>query len=471
MLKQLILLSIAGSLLSGFSTKPADAAGIDYKYIIDSESQYIATLVGRSGAIILGDSLIYTFNGSPHYYQISPYAANFAARALLDKPTIPNIAIVKNWMKWVFRHINSDGSIYDYYVNVDSLDSGVEYTAKKFDSQDSYAATFLTLARKYVEAVPADTSWLRGYSNQLESIGNAISACVADSNHPYGPDNYDGLTVAMPFYTAKYTMDNSEVNEGLRDMVWLEQRIITNNDVSYFQDLLSNQDRGFANLWDSTSSAYFDAEGDTGTNWGVFYPYAVCNLYPIWCGVIPPSSPRALGLWSSFNAHFPKWQNGVWYADYPWTIVCYAAAVMGDTSRVNSYLAYIQNLLETGKNPPRWYAIEAAFTLRAANSIEKLTDVREGGKLLIPTSCELSNNYPNPFNPSTTIKAGISYAGVMSLRIYNVLGQLVKVVDEGYKPAGNYSYNVNMDNFAGGVYFYTLREGASAITKKMLLLK
>jgi len=89
----------------------------------------------------------------------------------------------------------------------------------------------------------------------------------------------------------------------------------------------------------------------------------------------------------------------------------------------------------------------------------------------IPTKFDLSNNYPNPFNPSTTIKASLAKDGLMSLNVYNMLGQLVKVVDQGNKPAGEYLYTVNMDHFASGLYFYTLRQGNNVITKKMLLLK
>lgn len=92
-------------------------------------------------------------------------------------------------------------------------------------------------------------------------------------------------------------------------------------------------------------------------------------------------------------------------------------------------------------------------------------------KTAVPESFSLSQNYPNPFNPATEIKVNLKKAGVMSLKIYNVLGQLVKVVDQGYKPAGAHFYNVDMSKFASGVYFYTLREGTNAITKKMLLLK
>ena len=89
----------------------------------------------------------------------------------------------------------------------------------------------------------------------------------------------------------------------------------------------------------------------------------------------------------------------------------------------------------------------------------------------VPTKFELMQNYPNPFNPSTTIKISLAHAGTMSLKIYDVLGQLVKVVDRGYKSAGEYAYQVDMAPFSSGVYFYSLREGAEVITKKMIFVK
>ena len=89
----------------------------------------------------------------------------------------------------------------------------------------------------------------------------------------------------------------------------------------------------------------------------------------------------------------------------------------------------------------------------------------------VPQKFSLSQNYPNPFNPSTEIKVALDRPGSMSLDIYNVLGQLVKVVAEGYRPAGEYTFDVSMNSFASGAYFYTLREGTEEITRKMLLLK
>ncbi len=307
-----------------------------------------------------------------------------------------------------------------------------------YDSKDSYAATFLTLARKYAEVVPADTSWLRGYSDQIESIGNALYSCVDDSSHQFSSDNNDGLTVAKTDYQVKYTMDNSEANEGLRDMVWLEQNIDYYHNSFFYQNLLNNNNNGFANLWDDTASTYYVAEGSQPANWNTFYPDATCQLWPIWTGVISPSSSRASNLYNTFNSYYPDWQNGKYYDPFPWAAICYVAAVMNDSSRVNSYLSYVQELLNKGQYPANWYNGEAAFTLRAAASMRTLTSVKETGQQ-IPRSLELEQNYPNPFNPSTVIRISLNQSSMMSFKIYNVLGQLIKVVDQGYKPAGIYS--------------------------------
>ncbi len=90
----------------------------------------------------------------------------------------------------------------------------------------------------------------------------------------------------------------------------------------------------------------------------------------------------------------------------------------------------------------------------------------------LPGKFELSNNYPNPFNPSTIIKFSLAKAGNVSLKVYNVMGQLVKtVIANDYRSNGNYEISVNMNNFASGVYFYSLRQGNNIVTKKMMLLK
>lgn len=83
----------------------------------------------------------------------------------------------------------------------------------------------------------------------------------------------------------------------------------------------------------------------------------------------------------------------------------------------------------------------------------------------------LAEAYPNPFNPSTMISMTLAQSGMASLKIYNVLGQLVQVVDQSYKQPGEYTYRVSMTNLSSGIYFYTLQQGSNVMTKKMMLLR
>jgi hypothetical protein len=99
------------------------------------------------------------------------------------------------------------------------------------------------------------------------------------------------------------------------------------------------------------------------------------------------------------------------------------------------------------------------------------TGVAKTGNQLV-SKFMLYDAYPNPFNPSTTIKFNLAKAGNISLKVYNVVGQLVKsVVSNEFKEKGEYQLNLNMNNLSSGVYFYTLTQGAQQVTKKMVLLK
>jgi len=88
----------------------------------------------------------------------------------------------------------------------------------------------------------------------------------------------------------------------------------------------------------------------------------------------------------------------------------------------------------------------------------------------------LANNYPNPFNPSTTINFTVPKASDVTLTIYNTLGQRIATLVNENMAQGNHSVVWNGRNDAGqtaptGLYFYTLRSDQTSITKKMLLVK
>ncbi len=90
---------------------------------------------------------------------------------------------------------------------------------------------------------------------------------------------------------------------------------------------------------------------------------------------------------------------------------------------------------------------------------------------VVPTEYNLSQNYPNPFNPTTTIKYSIPTEGMVSLKVYDVLGkEVANLVDEN-KNAGTYEVIFNAENLSSGTYIYKLTSGNFTETKKLLLLK
>lgn len=88
-----------------------------------------------------------------------------------------------------------------------------------------------------------------------------------------------------------------------------------------------------------------------------------------------------------------------------------------------------------------------------------------------PADYKLFDNFPNPFNPTTTIAWESAVSGLQTIRIYDMLGQEVTTVINEYKSAGKYETEFNASNLPSGIYFYRLTAGSFIQTKKMILLK
>lgn len=98
-----------------------------------------------------------------------------------------------------------------------------------------------------------------------------------------------------------------------------------------------------------------------------------------------------------------------------------------------------------------------------------LTNVGENPS--IPNVFELYNNYPNPFNPTTTIKYSIPEASFTSIKVYDALGNQVSSLVNETKTAGIYEVVFDASYLSSGVYYYSIQAGAFAKTKKMILTK
>jgi hypothetical protein len=102
-------------------------------------------------------------------------------------------------------------------------------------------------------------------------------------------------------------------------------------------------------------------------------------------------------------------------------------------------------------------------------------------ELLIPAQSELLQNYPNPFNPETWIPYTLSEKAYVIIKIYNISGQLIRVLDLGEQEAGMYvskqeaaywdGKNDEGEDVASGVYFYQIHAGDYVSVRKMVVIK
>ena len=89
----------------------------------------------------------------------------------------------------------------------------------------------------------------------------------------------------------------------------------------------------------------------------------------------------------------------------------------------------------------------------------------------LPVTYKLEQNFPNPFNPSTTINFAVPESGHFTLKVYNLLGQEVATLINGEITSGTHQVTFDANNLASGLYVYKLSGNSVNLTKKMMLLK
>jgi hypothetical protein len=90
---------------------------------------------------------------------------------------------------------------------------------------------------------------------------------------------------------------------------------------------------------------------------------------------------------------------------------------------------------------------------------------------VVPKEFILYNNYPNPFNPATTIKFSLPHASNVKLKVFDMQGKERALLINERMQQGTYEYIFSAEKLSSGVYFYQLETQGSHITKKMILLK
>lgn len=133
----------------------------------------------------------------------------------------------------------------------------------------------------------------------------------------------------------------------------------------------------------------------------------------------------------------------------------------------NSFFTPTTHIGAFSPTEPRW---DDGWSNYKPDSTDYVTGV-ETNDGFTPADFKLEQNFPNPFNPSTLISYSLPKAGLVSIRIYDVVGREVAELVNDYQEAGKYVLPFTANNLSSGVYFYKIRTNGFSAVKKMTLLK
>jgi len=160
-------------------------------------------------------------------------------------------------------------------------------------------------------------------------------------------------------------------------------------------------------------------------------------------------------------------ENIKWYVDWG----TYETSIMINARLFNDGLEAKGYELEWSEwhEGHSWGSWRAHLDIALEYFFPKTVDVSDEES--IPEEYFLSQNFPNPFNPTTTIKYSVPENSLVTLKVFDIIGNEIESLVNEEKSVGRYEVKLNANNLASGVYFYQIRAGSFIETKKMILLK
>jgi len=255
-----------------------------------------------------------------------------------------------------------------------------------------------------------------------------------------------------------------------------------------------SNDSGGMDIFAATNGAGVFLSTDKGTSWKAvntgfpFYLIGITSLFSSGNNVFIGTSGN--GIFVSTN-HGANWNSTSLTTSANTWISCFTASPNGATG-TNIFAGAIgEGLLVSTDNGATWRAANTGLTdsnvvslvISGANlfagtghgvwrrPISELTSVAEKPSVQIPQQYSLFQNYPNPFNPTTVISYQLPVNTLVTLKVYDELGRLIKTLLEDRQTAGKHSVFFNASNLSSGVYFYRLAAGSFVNTKKLMVIK
>lgn len=287
---------------------------------------------------------------------------------------------------------------------------------------------------------------------------------------------------------------------------------ITNTSGTYTEDFTDNTTPWYKyGSWDKVGQAITISNGNlnmnyTGTDFVSLYvgtPVGSVENFEMAVSLAGPTVSGRFGIWRVYSL---KYYSGLYY-DGDTLIICYQGGGSGEPiviSQIGIDLNQFSTLkLRCERNGTNLTFVVSSQTSQILSGTLTTADKRlYAGHLItgfdtednlsmyfsdatiqytmpvtgiedesVPNQFNLAQNYPNPFNPETVIRYALPAAGEVVITVYNLLGQKVKTLVDGYKEAGEHQIMFKANDLPGGVYLYELRSGTYITARKMVLLK
>jgi hypothetical protein len=249
-------------------------------------------------------------------------------------------AYVRPYLELYLRSLNANCSIDDVDFPLGRADPAT-CTRVLSDSDDSYAATLLSLAARYLRA-SGNWAWFDANKARLKDVAYRNLALAVKTN---------GLTSVFQAprnasNSIGYLMDNCEALRGLRDFAAL-LRDRADADASYYDGFANAIGAAVARLFKPASLAFVPGDAYVSTDTS-FYPGATCQVFPQAFGVAECQSQFDAG-WAYLNKFAPGWETGG-YDPYPWAILGFVAAKRGQSAQANTQLTTVEKKFTTNRS-------------------------------------------------------------------------------------------------------------------------
>jgi hypothetical protein len=224
------------------------------------------------------------------------------------------------------------------------------FTEQKPDSHDSYAATFLSLAARYVR-LSRNTAWLNTHVITLKNIAYFNLATQVK------PNSLTQTFQKPDPYNVGFNMDNCEVYRGLIDFAAMLRDYGYTDDANYYDQFATQASIGLTGLWDSQRAGFRSSDVDPVATTS-FYPGATTQVFAQAFNVSPLRGWRD-AAWSYLAKWAPDWASCA-YDPYPWMIIGTVAAKRGLSNQAKAQLAkcdqiFVNNRRFVTINELGWY--------------------------------------------------------------------------------------------------------------------